>query len=234
LGPFIKSFIGQQFGKLSICQDCTITMAACAQALTQNQDYITRTMDTADIKADKAVRHVQQQVTKLKQLSSGLSKAGQLPGLLQQLTAATEALELTLADLDRRADAVAAAAAAGGMESHSAAQQAQNCRASTEASSGTNRTGSLRSWLGGRSGSATAQQQPQPQPQQQQQQGSEQHGQEQQQQDKGQQQGKEQIQQQAQQQQRQQQQQQPAQQEEQQARQEKHLQSLQHQQLEQH
>lgn len=83
-------------------------------ALIANQEYITRTMDQAESKAGKAVRHVQQETTKLRQLSSGLRKAAELPALLQQLTADTDAMEAQLQLLEQRAAAATSAAAAGG------------------------------------------------------------------------------------------------------------------------
>jgi hypothetical protein len=148
------------------------------QALTQNQDYITRTMDSAEVKAEKAVRYVQQQTMKLKQLSGGLSKSSQLPSMLQQLAAATEALEQQLAALEQRADAVtAAAAAAGGVGGSDSVQGGPGGSSSSSSrgvgvsagrglgrvgSSSSGRAGSFRSWLGVGSGATSQQQQQRP------------------------------------------------------------------------
>lgn len=139
------------------------------QALVQNQDYITRTMDQAEVKADKAVRHVQQQTTKLKVLSAGLQKAVQLPEVLQQLAAATEELEGQLAALEQRADTAAASAAAAGSGSAAAGvadsssepagvphdsssttggRTAGRLYSRTGSGSSSGRAGSFRSWLG--------------------------------------------------------------------------------------
>jgi len=126
------------------------------QALTQNQDYITRTIDQAETKADKAVRHVQQQTIKLKQVATGLSKASQLPLLLQQLTAATEALECQLHQLEQRADAVSVAAATAAAANSAAATNINSSstsiptsRSNSSGGSASSRGGTLRSWLGG-------------------------------------------------------------------------------------
>jgi hypothetical protein len=157
------------------------------QALIQNQDYITRTMDQAEVKADKAVRHVQQQTTKLKVLSAGLQKAVQLPAVLQQLAAATEALEGQLAALEQRADAASAAAAAAAAAGSGAAAAgvadssseptgvphdsssttgggtAGRLYSRTGSGSSSGRAGSFRSWLGVGSRAVVQQQQQQQQ-----------------------------------------------------------------------
>eukprot|EP00775_Hariotina_reticulata_P006654 gene6654-6879_t len=75
------------------------------KALTTNQEYIARTIDQAEAKADKAVRHVLQQTTRMKQLSAGLADAVALPALLQQLTDTAASLEQQLSELEKLAAA---------------------------------------------------------------------------------------------------------------------------------
>jgi hypothetical protein len=100
-----------------------------------NQEYLARTIDQAEIKAEKAVRHVQLQTNRLKTLSSGLADAAALPALLADITASTAALQEQLQQLEQIAgqqqqqqqdaaaasSGAAAAAAAGGGSSSSSA-----------------------------------------------------------------------------------------------------------------
>lgn len=73
------------------------------QALTANQDYIARTMDQAEFKAAKAVRHIQTQTVRMKALSASLEDAAGLPAMLTNITATTAALEQQLQQLEQLA-----------------------------------------------------------------------------------------------------------------------------------
>eukprot|EP00878_Enallax_costatus_P008176 GHUV01008549.1.p1 GENE.GHUV01008549.1~~GHUV01008549.1.p1 ORF type:complete len:208 (+),score=81.07 GHUV01008549.1:587-1210(+) len=72
-------------------------------ALTSNQDYINRTMDLAEAKASKAVKHVQLQTIRLRTVAAGLSAAEGLPAVLANVTAATAQLEQQLKELEQLA-----------------------------------------------------------------------------------------------------------------------------------
>eukprot|EP00879_Flechtneria_rotunda_P003071 GHRR01003291.1.p1 GENE.GHRR01003291.1~~GHRR01003291.1.p1 ORF type:complete len:197 (+),score=58.08 GHRR01003291.1:243-833(+) len=79
------------------------------KAVTTNQEYIARTIDQAETKAQRAVRHVQLQTIKLKAVSTGLAEAAALPVLVAQLTATAASLERQLQQLEQLAGAAAAA-----------------------------------------------------------------------------------------------------------------------------
>jgi hypothetical protein len=83
-------------------------------ALGSNQEYITRTIDAAEGRADKAVRHVQAAAAQLRALGTGLARARELPALLARLTAATEAMEAQLRQLEQRAAAAEDGGSASG------------------------------------------------------------------------------------------------------------------------
>jgi hypothetical protein len=66
-----------------------------------NQDYINRTIDTAEAKASKALAHLRAQLQRLRALNAALRDAAALPGVLEEVTAQTAALQA-------RCDALAA------------------------------------------------------------------------------------------------------------------------------
>jgi hypothetical protein len=69
-------------------------------ALLDNQEYLMRTMDGADARASKVVRHVQCQGTRLQQLSTALTDAAALPALLSSAAGEVAALQQMLAALE--------------------------------------------------------------------------------------------------------------------------------------
>jgi hypothetical protein len=75
-----------------------------AAALTTNQEYIHRLMDSAESKAARCTTHLSQQSVRLKAITNSLSPAMQLPGLLQQLVDDTTRLEQQLQQLQAVAD----------------------------------------------------------------------------------------------------------------------------------
>jgi hypothetical protein len=75
-----------------------------AAALTTNQEYIHRLMDSAESKAARCTTHLSQQSVRLKAITNSLSPAMQLPALLQQLVDDTTRLEQQLQQLQQIAD----------------------------------------------------------------------------------------------------------------------------------
>ncbi len=76
-----------------------------AEAIIANQAYVHRSIDQAEIKARKAVQHVQQQTLRLKALQAQLDSVKGLPAMLSALCAQTADVQAALQDLEARAAA---------------------------------------------------------------------------------------------------------------------------------
>jgi hypothetical protein len=85
-----------------------------ARAAASNQDYLNRTIDQAEAKAAKALRHLRLQLQRLRALNAALRDAAALPALLLEVSERSAALRARCGALSAaaaRAEEAAAAAA---------------------------------------------------------------------------------------------------------------------------
>jgi hypothetical protein len=92
-----------------------------ARSAAANQELISRSIDLAEAKAARALRHLRQQLTRARAANAALRDAAALPGLLAEVSGAAEALRgrcgalaAALGEAEAAKSAAAAAAAAGG------------------------------------------------------------------------------------------------------------------------